>query len=469
PDGTIVNWTWSFGDGNVSHAQNPSHQYTDAGTYTVNLTVRDDDGAVNWTVAEVVVLPVNHPPGAPSNPHPSDGETGVDVEVMLQAVVTDIDGDSLTVFFHDASDDSLIGTATDVASGASASVMWSGLSYDTSYAWYAVADDGESTTVSGTWHFTTGANTPPDAPVLTGPSSGYTNTPYQFSASSTDPEGHQIRYGWDWNGDDSVDEWTQWHASGEGDIRSHSWGSKGTYHIKVKAEDEYGGQSGWSAAKTITITQYVPPPPPPPPEQYTLVVTVEPDGAGDVAMNPPGGVYDDGTVVALTAHASEGFQFNHWSGDAGGNTTSVTLVMDSDKTVVAHFTQATPPNEAPTVEIHTPSDGATVSGVITVQGVANDSDGEVQKVEVKIDAGAWKAVEGTESWSYQWNTGEYANGPHTIYARSYDGDEYSSISSVQVVVQNEEEGGGFPLFTVLIGAACILAVAAAIFIYMRRR
>ncbi|RLF33483.1 MAG: hypothetical protein DRN07_02455, partial [Thermoplasmata archaeon] len=92
-----------------------------------------------------------------------------------------------------------------------------------------------------------------------------------------------------------------------------------------------------------------------------------------------------------------------------------------------------------------------------------------QKVEVKIDAGAWKAVEGTECWSYQWNTGEYANGPHTIYARSYDGDEYSSVSSVQVVVQNEEEGGGFPLFTVLIGAACILAVAAAIFIYMRRR
>jgi len=56
PDGTIVNWTWSFGDGNVSHAQNPSHQYTAAGTYTVNLTVRDDDGAVNWTTAEIVVI-----------------------------------------------------------------------------------------------------------------------------------------------------------------------------------------------------------------------------------------------------------------------------------------------------------------------------------------------------------------------------------------------------------------------------
>ncbi|MCW4034587.1 MAG: PKD domain-containing protein, partial [Candidatus Bathyarchaeota archaeon] len=46
-DGTIVSWSWDFGDGTTSHDQNPSHTYEEAGTYTVTLTVIDDLGAQN--------------------------------------------------------------------------------------------------------------------------------------------------------------------------------------------------------------------------------------------------------------------------------------------------------------------------------------------------------------------------------------------------------------------------------------
>ena len=42
PSEVITNWTWSFGDGGVSFLQNPQHQYTTAGLYTVNLTVGDN-------------------------------------------------------------------------------------------------------------------------------------------------------------------------------------------------------------------------------------------------------------------------------------------------------------------------------------------------------------------------------------------------------------------------------------------
>jgi len=42
-DGTIVNWTWDLGDGNVSYSQNPVHSYSIA-EFTVTLTVTDDDG-----------------------------------------------------------------------------------------------------------------------------------------------------------------------------------------------------------------------------------------------------------------------------------------------------------------------------------------------------------------------------------------------------------------------------------------
>ncbi|MEI5908937.1 collagenase [Bacillus spongiae] len=45
PDGSIVEFEWDFGDGNSSIESNPSHIYTEAGTYTVRLTVTDNKGA----------------------------------------------------------------------------------------------------------------------------------------------------------------------------------------------------------------------------------------------------------------------------------------------------------------------------------------------------------------------------------------------------------------------------------------
>jgi PKD repeat protein len=45
PDGTITRYSWSFGDGSFSAATNPSHTYTQPGTYTVVLRVTDDDFA----------------------------------------------------------------------------------------------------------------------------------------------------------------------------------------------------------------------------------------------------------------------------------------------------------------------------------------------------------------------------------------------------------------------------------------
>jgi len=44
-DGSVVSWSWSFGDGATSTAHNPTHQYADDGIYTVTLVVTDDDGA----------------------------------------------------------------------------------------------------------------------------------------------------------------------------------------------------------------------------------------------------------------------------------------------------------------------------------------------------------------------------------------------------------------------------------------
>jgi gliding motility-associated-like protein len=45
--GTISDWSWDFGDGNGSTQQNPTHQYTAGGTYTVELTVTSNGGCAH--------------------------------------------------------------------------------------------------------------------------------------------------------------------------------------------------------------------------------------------------------------------------------------------------------------------------------------------------------------------------------------------------------------------------------------
>ncbi|RLE39908.1 hypothetical protein DRZ77_03375, partial [Candidatus Woesearchaeota archaeon] len=86
-DGSIVNWTWNFGDGNISYEQNPQHSYADDGIYNVMLTVRDDDGATDSITKQIVVS--NVPPVAANDTAITDEDTVVIINISGNDYDTD--------------------------------------------------------------------------------------------------------------------------------------------------------------------------------------------------------------------------------------------------------------------------------------------------------------------------------------------------------------------------------------------
>jgi len=87
---------------------------------------------------------------------------------------------------------------------------------------------------------------------LDGPTSGKINEEYTYTASTTDPDGDQLYYLFDWD-DGEFSEWIGLYDSGDTAEASHTWTEQGDYEIKVKAKDEHGVQSDWSDPLSISM------------------------------------------------------------------------------------------------------------------------------------------------------------------------------------------------------------------------
>ena len=85
-------WTWDFGDGTTENIQNPTHMYSEIGTYTIDLTVTDSFDQKSSTTIQIVVTN-NEKPTNLKISGPSKGNAGEIYSYKFSA--SDLENDQL--------------------------------------------------------------------------------------------------------------------------------------------------------------------------------------------------------------------------------------------------------------------------------------------------------------------------------------------------------------------------------------
>jgi len=99
-----------------------------------------------------------------------------------------------------------------------------------------------------------GSNQAPNTPSTpSGPNSGQRGVSYQISSSASDPDGDNVAIRFSW-GDGDTSAWSSYVTSGSSVTVSKAWSAAGTYSVRAQAKDAIGTVSGWSAGRSITIS-----------------------------------------------------------------------------------------------------------------------------------------------------------------------------------------------------------------------
>jgi hypothetical protein len=96
---------------------------------------------------------------------------------------------------------------------------------------------------------------PPEIPTKPdGPEQWFLNVECTFTSTTTEPEGEDMFYMFDW-GDGNFSDWIGPYASGETGEAEYSWADLGEYEIKAVAKDINGVESEWSEPSSLLIVE----------------------------------------------------------------------------------------------------------------------------------------------------------------------------------------------------------------------
>jgi hypothetical protein len=189
-----------------------------------------------------------------------------------------------------------------------------------------------------------------------------------FTVRATDPGGDLKGAQWFLDGSPLADD----VLSGGSDAStwSHTFDTSGTHEVKARVYDVHHLYSSF-VYWAVNVTHL-----------HTLTLS---STAGGSVTDPGEGSfdYDEGTEVALTATAEDGYHFTHWSGSLFAVSNPLICMMDNDCDVTANFA-ADAPAEPRTLTV-----SSTAGGCVLAPGEGRFAydPGSVVRLQAKADAG----------------------------------------------------------------------------------
>jgi PKD repeat protein len=225
--GPITGWSWTFGDGSTSTAQDPSHDYTAAGDYTVELTVTGPGGSDSTTAVISVSEPTPPPPVAGFSANPTSGEA------------------PLTVNFNDTSTGEITGWSWTFGDGGTSTAQDPSHNY-TAAGVYTVelTVTGPGGSDSASVSISVSEPTPP--PPVAGFSANPTGGVAPLTVSFTDTSTGEIT-GWSWTFGDGSTSTEQ--------SPTHEYTAAGDYTVQLTVTGPGGSDS---ASTSISVSEPVP-------------------------------------------------------------------------------------------------------------------------------------------------------------------------------------------------------------------
>jgi len=223
PDGNITTWAWDFGDGTTSTLEDSTHRYEDRGSYTVTLTITDNDGGTDAFTRIITTRNVEPTAGfrAPSTVNVGDGVRFVDES-------TDPEGGPLTYLWN-------------FGDGSTSTAKNPIHEYTTPEAVLVslLITDDEGATHTATLTIVIFPTIRPVAEFSHEPEGGTIHDTVTFIDESRDEDGSILFWEWDF---------------GDGETSSrkdptHTFEDKGTHRVTLTVEDDDGN--------TDTVTQSV--------------------------------------------------------------------------------------------------------------------------------------------------------------------------------------------------------------------